>query len=107
MPQTIYDKLKEGDPSIRRTKILEALESEDLYVIYSDTLENEMVLNMGPQHPATHGVLRLLIKLDGEKVIRAVPDIGYLHRGYEKLAENCISRIYSPYRQTGLFTTSS
>jgi len=97
MPQTIYDKLKEGDPSIRRTKILEALESEDLYVIYSDTLENEMVLNMGPQHPATHGVLRLLIKLDGEKVIRAVPDIGYLHRGYEKLAENCTYHEYIPH----------
>lgn len=97
MPQTIYDKLKAGDPSIKRTKILEALESEDLYVIYSDTLENEMVLNMGPQHPATHGVLRLLIKLDGEKVVKAVPDIGYLHRGYEKLAENCTYHEYIPH----------
>ncbi|MBI4419130.1 MAG: NADH dehydrogenase (quinone) subunit D, partial [Ignavibacteriales bacterium] len=46
-----------------------------------------LILNMGPQHPATHGVLRLLIRLDGETVIGCVPEVGYLHRGYEKLAE--------------------
>src|SRR5580698_1494746 len=43
-----------------------------------------MVLNMGPQHPSTHGVLRLLIELDGETIVSAVPDIGYLHTGIEK-----------------------
>src|SRR5690242_739943 len=43
-----------------------------------------MVLNMGPQHPSTHGVLRLLLELDGETVLSAVPDIGYLHTGIEK-----------------------
>ncbi|MCH7772368.1 MAG: NADH-quinone oxidoreductase subunit D, partial [Bacteroidetes bacterium] len=43
---------------------------------------------MGPQHPATHGVLRLVLRLDGETVIACVPELGYLHRGYEKLAEN-------------------
>jgi NADH-quinone oxidoreductase subunit D len=48
---------------------------------------NEMILNMGPQHPSTHGVCRLLIKLDGEKAIKIEPIIGYLHRGVEKLAE--------------------
>ena len=47
-----------------------------------------MTINMGPQHPATHGVLRLLLELDGEIVVRAVPHIGYLHRGVEKLAES-------------------
>jgi NADH-quinone oxidoreductase subunit D len=46
-----------------------------------------MLLNMGPQHPSTHGVLRLLLELDGETVIRAVPDIGYLHTGIEKTGE--------------------
>ncbi|MFH1743568.1 MAG: NADH-quinone oxidoreductase subunit D, partial [bacterium] len=46
-----------------------------------------MVLNMGPQHPSTHGVLRLVLELDGEIVERCVPDVGYLHRGMEKLAE--------------------
>ncbi len=47
----------------------------------------EMLLNMGPQHPSTHGVLRVVLELDGERVSKAVPDLGYLHRGVEKLAE--------------------
>ena len=45
-------------------------------------------LNMGPQHPSTHGVLRLILKLDGEVVKECKPDLGYLHRGIEKLAES-------------------
>ncbi len=47
----------------------------------------DMILNLGPQHPATHGTLRLVVRLDGERVISADPAIGYMHRGYEKLAE--------------------
>ena len=51
-------------------------------------LETEgMVLNIGPQHPATHGTLRVVVKLDGERVVSADPVIGYMHRGYEKLTE--------------------
>ena len=46
-----------------------------------------MLLNLGPQHPATHGVLRLVVELDGEMVVRCVPHIGYLHSGFEKLGE--------------------
>ncbi|MET0921174.1 MAG: NADH-quinone oxidoreductase subunit D 1 [Acidimicrobiia bacterium] len=46
-----------------------------------------MVLNLGPQHPATHGTLRLVVRLDGERVLNADPVIGYMHRGYEKLTE--------------------
>ena len=46
-----------------------------------------MVLNMGPQHPSTHGVLRLVLELDGETVVQVQPDIGYLHTGIEKTAE--------------------
>jgi len=46
-----------------------------------------MTINMGPQHPATHGVLRIVLELDGEIIVKAVPHIGYLHRGVEKLAE--------------------
>jgi NADH-quinone oxidoreductase subunit D len=46
-----------------------------------------MVLNMGPQHPSTHGVLRLVLELDGERVVQCVPHIGYLHTGIEKLSE--------------------
>lgn len=49
---------------------------------------DELVINMGPQHPATHGVLRVVLKLDGEKVVDADVVIGYLHRGVEKLTEN-------------------
>ncbi|MFN0118721.1 MAG: NADH-quinone oxidoreductase subunit D [Elusimicrobiota bacterium] len=47
-----------------------------------------MLLNLGPQHPSTHGVLRVVLKLDGEVITDSVPDLGYLHRGVEKLAEN-------------------
>ncbi len=51
-----------------------------------------MVLNMGPQHPSTHGVLRVLLELDGETVVKAVPDMGYLHTGIEK---SCEAKTYS------------
>ncbi len=51
-----------------------------------------MVLNMGPQHPSTHGVLRVLLELDGETVVKAVPDLGYLHTGIEK---SCEDKTYS------------
>ena len=54
--------------------------------------EKTMVLNMGPQHPSTHGVLRILLELDGETVVKAVPDIGYLHTGIEK---SCEDKTYS------------
>jgi NADH-quinone oxidoreductase subunit D len=49
--------------------------------------QDTMILNMGPQHPATHGVLRVILELDGETVVKATPDIGYLHTGIEKTAE--------------------
>jgi NADH-quinone oxidoreductase subunit D len=80
-----------------RTRILQALEDQDTTFTFEDPLENEMVLNMGPQHPATHGVLRLLIRLDGETIIGCVPDLGYLHRGYEKIAENMTYHEYIPH----------
>ncbi len=69
-------------------KIIQALMNADVDISVEDVLDNEMILNMGPQHPATHGVLRLLLRLDGETVIACVPELGYLHRGYEKMAEN-------------------
>src|SRR5213078_4863868 len=56
-----------------------------------------MTLNMGPQHPSTHGVLRVILKLDGETVIDLDCDIGYLHRGMEKIAENRTYNMIAPY----------
>lgn len=61
--------------------------------ISDPALESQMTLSMGPQHPSTHGVLRLDLRLDGELVIKAIPDIGYLHTGMEKLFE------YKKYQQ--------
>ncbi|HET7442552.1 MAG TPA: NADH-quinone oxidoreductase subunit D, partial [Terriglobales bacterium] len=49
--------------------------------------DRTMILNMGPQHPSTHGVLRVILEIDGETVIRIMPDIGYLHTGIEKTCE--------------------
>jgi NADH-quinone oxidoreductase subunit D len=57
----------------------------------------KMVLNMGPSHPSTHGVLRILLELDGEIITKAMPDIGYLHRGDEKIAENMTYTQFIPY----------
>ena len=62
-----------------------------------DPLGTRMILNMGPQNPTTHGVLRLLLELDGEKITRNRLDIGYLHRGIEKIAENKTYQEFMPY----------
>ena len=48
----------------------------------------EMMVNMGPQHPSTHGVFRMVLKVDGERIVDVEPHIGYLHRGSEKLSES-------------------
>ncbi len=58
--------------------------------------DNHMIVNFGPQHPSAHGQLRLILELDGEMVIKAVPDVGYLHRGMEKMAENMIYNEFLP-----------
>ena len=63
------------------------------YELADQPLDSEMTLSMGPQHPSTHGVLRLDLRLDGELVVKAIPDIGYLHTGMEKLFE------YKKYQQ--------
>ena len=64
----------------------------------ADGLEGDkLVLNMGPSHPSTHGVLRILLELDGEVITKAMPDVGYLHRGDEKIAENMTYNQFVPY----------
>ena len=63
----------------------------------SDMLGEKMILNMGPSHPATHGVLRIVLELDGETITQASPDVGYLHRGSEKIAEAMQYNQFVPY----------
>jgi NADH-quinone oxidoreductase subunit D len=72
--------------------------AEDAKLHHSDAdIGEKMVLNMGPSHPATHGVLRLVLELDGELITKATPDIGFLHRGDEKIAENMQYNQFVPY----------
>jgi NADH-quinone oxidoreductase subunit C/D len=59
--------------------------------------ETHLVINVGPQHPATHGVLRLAVELDGERIVSVTPDIGYLHSGFEKTGENKRYEKFIPY----------
>ncbi len=61
-----------------------------------DMATEEMLINMGPQHPSTHGVLRVVLRTDGEMVLEAIPHIGYLHRCAEKLGENLQPFQYIP-----------
>jgi NADH-quinone oxidoreductase subunit D len=80
------------DPAAR------AAESAPVAAAESGELRGEnMVLNMGPSHPATHGVLRLILELDGEIITKVTPDIGFLHRGDEKIAENMTFTQFIPY----------
>ena len=66
-------------------------------VVEFDVRTDEMLVNMGPQHPSTHGVLRLVLRTDGEVVSEVTPHIGYLHRCAEKIGENLTPRQWIPY----------
>src|ERR1700685_464373 len=88
MPETI---LETPDSVMRETQQYERAHGQ------TGPLGETLILNMGPSHPSTHGVLRVLLELDGEIVTRAVPDIGYLHRGDEKIAENMTYNQFVPY----------
>ena len=70
---------------------------EDPRIIEFDVRTDEMLVNMGPQHPSTHGVLRLVLRTDGEVVSEVTPHIGYLHRCAEKIGENLTPRQWIPY----------
>jgi NADH-quinone oxidoreductase subunit D len=75
-PATIYDAVPPYPPTTER-------EAE-----FYSLRDGEMLINLGPQHPSTHGVLRVVLKIDGEKVVDLDPVLGYLHRGVEKICEN-------------------
>ncbi len=70
---------------------------DDQRIIEFDVRTDEMLVNMGPQHPSTHGVLRLVLRTDGEIVSELEPHIGYLHRCAEKIGENLTARQWIPY----------
>ena len=81
-----------------RTPLAVATDGSTVTVAAPPSMEPElegehMLINLGPQHPATHGVLRLVLELDGETVVRCIPHIGYLHCGFEKIGEY---RQYNP-----------
>ena len=80
------------DPAARAAEAMPAPPDE-----LRDLEGEKMVLNMGPSHPSTHGVLRVLLELDGEIITKAVPDVGYLHRGDEKIAESMTYTQFVPY----------
>src|SRR5258705_971663 len=86
------------EPAARAAEAAQTLRESPLP---SDELQDvqgeKMVLNMGPSHPSTHGVLRIALELDGEIIAKAVPDVGYLHRGDEKIAENMTYTQFIPY----------
>ena len=87
---------------LRHEKIYEKILDENTTIEHittndADPLDNEIILNMGPQHPATHGVLRVLLRINGETVVKAIPELGYLHRGMEKIAENMGLHEFIPF----------
>ena len=84
------DIVLESQPDIHVDLSSEGLSQQDFPT-------EEMMVNMGPQHPATHGVLRVVLRTDGEMVLEAVPHIGYLHRCAEKIGETLPSYQYIPY----------
>ena len=88
MPETI---LETPDSVARAARQVEQAQAE------GGPLGDKLTLNMGPSHPSTHGVLRILLELDGEIVTTAMPDVGYLHRGDEKIAENMTYNQFVPY----------
>ncbi len=74
-----------------------ATQTDDTRIVEFDVRTDEMLINMGPQHPSTHGVLRLVLRTDGEIVSEVTPHIGYLHRSAEKIGENLTPRQWIPY----------
>ena len=91
MAETLQE-FETPDAAGKATKALESYQDKT-----DDLVGEKLTLNMGPSHPATHGVLRLILELDGEVISKADPDVGYLHRGDEKIAENMQYNQFVPY----------
>src|SRR5262249_38032211 len=84
-------------PSHTRVIMATATTQSDPTIIEFDVRTDEMLVNMGPQHPSTHGVLRLVLRTDGEVISEVVPHLGYLHRCAEKIGENVLQIQFIPY----------
>lgn len=89
---TVTREYEAPDTAAKAARHLETVEETT-----TDIVGEKLVLNMGPSHPATHGVLRLVLELDGEIITKADPDVGFLHRGDEKIAENMHYNQFVPY----------
>src|SRR6266436_5226575 len=74
-----------------------SLAPQDQTIVEFDVRTDEMLVNMGPQHPSTHGVLRLVLRTDGDIVSEVVPHLGYLHRCAEKIGERVLPIQFIPY----------
>jgi len=88
---TIY----EAPDALGRTQ--QAIKENATHLPASELLGETMSLNFGPSHPSTHGVFRIVLDLDGELIVKAKPEVGYLHRGDEKIAENMQYNQFVPY----------
>ena len=102
MSQNPIDLMEKVTPTFfpkHQEALYRTLEDKDLVVEVgeNDPLGTQMVLNLGPQHPATHGVLRCALQLDGEYIQKCLLDLGYLHRGVEKIAEHKTYQEFMPY----------
>ncbi len=86
-------------------QIIEAKYVQTVPPKQADT-NKHMILNLGPHHPATHGVLRVIVELDGETVVAAYPDIGYLHSGFEKQGETIRYKDFTPYTDRSDYVSS-
>src|SRR5438874_7775332 len=73
------------------------MDMENKEVLRRIEIGSDMLLNMGPQHPSTHGVINFLVQTDGEVMKRAIPEVGYLHRSIEKIGEKCTYNGFTPY----------
>jgi len=79
------------------SQVMEAPTKESDVPPWFSGRDDTMIINMGPQHPATHGVLRVVVELDGERIVNAAPDIGHLHSGFEKTAEHRTYQQFATY----------
>ncbi|MBN1657373.1 MAG: NADH dehydrogenase (quinone) subunit D [Anaerolineae bacterium] len=91
--------VNEGLPALERLgeQVLPAPSHESYVPPWFSGRDDTMIINMGPQHPATHGVLRVVVELSGERIVNAAPDIGHLHSGFEKTAEHRTYQQYATY----------